>query len=149
MNCIKAGKLAVLASAAGLLLVGCARPGWQQIRAKARQNDVFVRGMELGSAKYEARRVDGGVRLTAWGETTEPVEAVCLAESPERANEPRFTFHWEKAEMCDGKKPGKFITEGWFVIDDKKKQYVMVYDRDGGHVVPIVKDEPSAVASSD
>jgi hypothetical protein len=130
-----------------IALTGCASD-WQDVRAKAKRNDVYVRGMELGSAKYEAQKVPGGVRLTAWGQSSAPVRGVCLAESPERSADLQYVFYVDKADCCDVKQSNKFITEGWFVVDDNRKTYVIVYDNEGKHVVPIVTEAPSAVASS-
>ena len=147
---MKSGKYAILATLAVpmvIALAGCASD-WKDIRAKSARNDVYVRGMELGSAKYEAQKVPGGVRLTAWGQSSTPLRAVCLTESPERSLDLQYVFYVDKADCCDSKQSNKFITEGWFVVDDKKKDYVIVYDRDGKHVVPIVTEAPSAVAAS-
>jgi hypothetical protein len=137
---MKSGKFAILTMLVvpmAVALTGCAS-GWQDIRAKAKRNDVYVRGMELGSAKYEAQKVPGGVRLTAWGQASGPVRAVCLTESPEQSFDLQYIFYWDKADCCDAKQSNKFITEGWFVVDDNKKTYVIVYDKDGRHFVPIV-----------
>ena len=141
---MKCYRLAILAVPAMLALVGCARIERQEAYAKSKKNDVFVKGMELGTAKYEAVRVRGGIRLTAWGEAVTPVSKAIVTEFPKHTpRQPAFNFYWTKADACEAAPSNKFITEGWFVLA-KDIDYVTVYDREGQHIVP-VSATPAAI----